>query len=148
MIKILINRKLTTKQFILAQTLILIVGLLFLSGLFFILNIQYQPPKNPYSLGLPVTTPPKSLRITLEQPDDNMLSFEPTILVSGKTSPNMEVLIITTSGDLVIKSKSDGSFSTIIKLEEGVNNIQAVVFDSVGDSRVEERTVFYSKEKL
>lgn len=142
-----LNQKLTTKQFIISQLLLLLSGLLILGGIHYILNIQYYKDNKPFLSG-PVTTLPKSLRLDLDQPDDNTLFFQSGILVSGKTGPLKEVLISTDSLDLVIKSKKDGSFSTEINLDEGENTVTAVVFDSDGDSRALERTVYFSKEKI
>lgn len=141
-----LNKKITTRQFILSQLVILLLGLIFLTGLYYILNI-YQKPKNLFSNG-PVTTPPKSLRLDLDQPDQDSLSYSPSIIVSGKTKPGNVVLISTETQDLTVKSKADGSFSTILNLDEGVNKINAVTFDTVGDSRSAERTVYFSKEKI
>lgn len=143
-----LGKKLTTKHFILAHTLILITALMFLAGLYYILNIEYQQPaKDSFSNG-PVTTPPKTLRLDLDQPDQDSLSYSASIIISGKTGPKKEVLISTDNNDLVIESKQDGSFSTILNLDEGINRIIAVVFDSTGDWRSSQRTVYYSKEKL
>lgn len=142
-----LRKKLTTKQFVTSQLIILVLGLIFLSGLHYILNIQYQKGENPFLNG-PVTTPPKTLRLDLDHPDDNSLFFENSILVSGKTSPLKEVLIFTDSQNLVISSKKDGSFSLSLNLDEGENNITVAVFDSRGDFRSAERTVYYTKEKI
>ncbi|MBI2086089.1 hypothetical protein HYT74_01985 [Candidatus Daviesbacteria bacterium] len=143
-----LNKKLSTTHFILAHTLILITALIFLASLYYILNIQYrQPAKDSFSNG-PVTTPPKTLRLDLDQPDQDSLSYSASIIVSGKTGPGRQVLISTETKDLVIQSKPDGSFSTVLDLDEGVNNISAAVFDTTGDSKSAERTVYYSKEKL
>lgn len=141
------HKKLSTKYFILSQILILITSLVFLAGLYYILNIQYQKTKDPFLYG-PVTTSPKSLTFNLDQPDQDSLSYSGSIIVSGKTSPSKEVLILTDTNDLVIKSRPDGSFSTVLNLNEGENRITAVVFDVSGDSRSSERTVYFSKEKL
>ncbi len=84
----------------------------------------------------------------LDQPDDNSLTFQSSIIISGKTAPVIDILITTDSDGLVIKSKSDGSFSTILELNEGVNKITVVVFDATGNSKSSQRTVYYSKEKL
>ena len=111
------------------------------------LNIQYQRSTQPFLNG-PVTTPPKTLRLDLDNPADDSLSFQSSVIVSGQTAPLKDVLIFTDSQDLVITSKKDGSFSTVLDLAEGVNKITAVVFDATGDSRSAERTVFYSKEKI
>lgn len=140
-------RRLSSNQFVLSQVLILIAGLISLGALYFILNIQYQKPKAPFLNG-PVTTLPKSLRLDLDQPDQDSLIFSESIIVSGKTAPSKEVLISTDTSDSVIKSKPDGSFSTVLDLDEGVNRITATVFDSTGDSRSAERTVYFSKEKI
>ena len=142
-----LNKSIPANHFILSQILILIFGLTFLAGLYYILNIQYTEPERPFLNG-PVTTAPKSLRLTLDNPEDDTLFFQSSIIVSGKTGPGKEVLISTDSLDLVIKSKPDGSFSTVINLIEGVNTILAVTFDKTGDSRSVERIVYYSKEKI
>ncbi len=142
-----LKQKLTTKQFIISHLAVFIVALIFLGGLYYILNIQYQGVQTRFAQGL-VTTPPKTLRIDLDQPDENALFFEPEVIVSGSVGPNLEVLITTEFEDLVVKSKPDGKFSTILKLHEGPNKITVVVFDAVGDSRSAERNVYYSKEKI
>jgi hypothetical protein len=142
-----LNKIIPTNYFILSQVLILIVGLGLLAGLYYIVNIQYQMPTRPFLSG-PVTTPPKTLRLTLDHPDEESLTFQSSIIVSGQTSPDKEVLIFTDSEDLVIKSQKDGSFSTVLNLDEGVNRIVAVTFDATGDSRSAERTVYFSKEKI
>ncbi len=142
-----LTKELSTKQFILSHLLILILSLIFLGGIYYILNIQYQRSNLPFSNG-PVTTLPKILALNLDNPDDNLLSFDSKILVSGKTSPQTEVLISTENLDLVIKSKTDGSFSTTLDLREGVNIITVATFDSTGDSKSVQKTVFYSKEKI
>lgn len=142
-----LDKKLSPKQFIISQLIILTIGLMFLFGLFYILNVQYQIENNPF-LGGPVTTAPKTLRLDLDHPDDDSLTFQSSIIVSGQTSPLKEVLILTDSQDLILTSKKDGSFSTVLNLDEGVNRIVVAVFDATGDTRYSERTVYYSKEKI
>lgn len=143
----MVNKKLSLKAFIISQVLILIIGLLFLGSLYYILNIQYQKSSNPFANG-PVTTPPKTLVLDLSQPDEDSLVFKSYILVSGQTSPGKEVLVFTDSQNLVTKSKLNGSFSTTLELEEGVNKITVVAFDNNGESKQIQRTLYYSKEKI
>ena len=142
-----LHKKLSSKHFFIFNFLILIIGLSFLFGLYYILNIQYKVSSNPFSNG-PVTSKPKSFTLDLAQPVDDTLTFKSSILLSGKTSPKIQVLISNNSDNQVIQSKSDGSFSITLNLDEGVNNIKVVVFDSTGDFRETERLVYYSKEKL
>lgn len=141
-------KKLSNKIFVFFSILTFISGLFFIGALYFIINIQYQTPTRYSKLAGPVTSPPKSLRIDLERPDDDTLSFDQSIIISGKTGPNLDVLITTDTKSLVIKSKPDGNFSLILDLDEGVNKITAAVFDATGDSRSEQRTVYYSKDKI
>lgn len=143
----ILTRHLPQKVFVITMTLILLFGLGFIFAIHYIVNIQYRPQTNRLLSG-PVTTPPKSLRIDLEQPDDNLLVFDPSLIISGKTAPNNQVLIFTDTQDFVIKTKPDGKFSAILNLDEGINRVTAVVFDVLGDSRSIERTVFYAKEKI
>ena len=142
-----LNKKLSQKTFVLTNIFVLIFGLIFLSGLYYILKIQYSASQKPFEGGLVISLP-KTLRLELEQPEDNLASYNSSILISGKTSPNLEVLIFSGSKDKVFKSKSDGSFSIVFDLTKGVNLIKVVVFDSNGDSKTEERTIYYSKEKI
>lgn len=140
-------KKIPPKYFILSQLFILIVSLAFLFGIHYIVNIQYKVSDKPFAQG-PVTSKPKSFTLNIAQPDENTLVFDKEISLSGQTGPNMEVLISTNTDNMVIKSKTDGSFSTNLTLTEGVNNIKIVVFDQTGDFREAERTIYYSKEKI
>lgn len=141
-----LTQKLSPRVFFLSQAMILFLGLIFLGSLYYVL---YAPNNSESSITAgPVTTLPKSLRIDLDQPDDNLLTFASSLVVSGNTLPNLRILISTESQDSVVESKKDGSFSTVVKLEEGINNLTVVVFDAAGESKQIERTVYYSKEKI
>ena len=142
-----LNKKISNRTFILSNMAILVAGVIFIFGLYYILNLQYPESGKPFEKGL-VTTAPKTLRLELEQPDENVLLFEPSVIVSGKTGPSLQVLIYSDTQNTVIKSKPDGSFSTVLNLVEGNNQIIVNAFDATGDSKSDTRTVYYSKEKL
>ncbi len=140
-------RKIAPKYFVFSQIAILILGLFFLFGIHYIVNIQYQTKARPFANG-PVTTPPKSFALDLSEPVDNSLVFEPKVLVSGKTSPSSELLLVINNTHVVAKSDSEGNFSQSVELTEGPNTISVVVFDESGDFREGKRMVFYSEEEL
>lgn len=142
-----LNKKISTKSFIFSQLFILTVGLIFIAGLYYLLNIQYQKSDSPFEAG-PVTSIPKSLRLNLDSPDDDSLIFQNSVIISGQTTASKDVLIFTDSQNLVITSQRDGSFSTVLKLDEGVNRIVTSVFDVNGEFKIVERTIYYSKEKI
>lgn len=143
----MLNKKISKKTFVFFNILILILGLTFLVGLYYILNIQYQNLQTPFEKG-PVTTLPKILRLEVQQPDNDIASYQGSIIVSGKTSPFVDVLIYSDTQNISLKSQPDGSFSTVFNLDEGVNQITIAVFDATGDSKSDTRSVYYSKEKI
>lgn len=143
------NRKLSTKEFIFSQVLILISGLIFLGALYYILHLDFlTESSNSFGRFGPVTKAPATLILELTTPENDLLVFQKEIEISGKTSPGSQILITAPSDDLVIQSKPNGSFSSDLELREGVNEIKIVVFDKNGDQKELERTVFYSKEKI
>jgi len=133
------------KLFITAFFMIILVAVT-IGGIYFYMNSK---PKalNPAETS-PVTSIPVSLSLEVNSPSDDNLSFDSNMLISGKTSPNSRVLISSKSQDLVIGSKDDGSFSTLIDLDEGVNNLQITAFDKNGQEKEVDKTVYYSKEKI
>lgn len=142
-----LTQKLSTNQFVLFISAIFIFGLIFIGGSYYLINTHLLDKGNGFSNG-PITSAPKTLRIDLDQPDEDALQFSPDIIISGKTGSNLDILIMSPEKDFVIKSDSSGKFSTVIGLKSGPNKITAVVFDSSGDSRSAERNIYYSEEKL
>lgn len=142
----LMGKKLSPKIFILSQLIILVAGL----AVIFFLNysFQYQGTRL-YALGQgPITTTPTTLTLEVAAPGDNILSFQSSVVVSGSTSANIPVLIATESESMVIQSAFDGSFSTVVGLQEGVNQMQVTAFSMSGDQRSINKTIYYSKEKI
>lgn len=141
-----LTSKLSTTSFIVSQIAILAAGIALIAGLYFFIN---QIPLKPKHLSLnPVTEKPNTLTLELKSPGEDLLTYDSTILVSGKTAPLSNVLVSTETQDTVVESKKDGNFSLDFTLDLGLNEITITVFDKTGDSRSTARTVFYSKEKI
>lgn len=140
------QKNLTPKFFIISMSMIFIVSLTLLGGLYLYLNQGI--PKQQEVTSRPVTSEPVSLTLNLSSPDDSQLVFEPDILVQGKTTPNSVVLLSAEDKDMVVDTTPDGNFSLTLKLVAGLNRLDATVFDSQGNSKSENRTVYYSKEKI
>lgn len=134
--------------FILTQVLILIIILATVFGIYYIVNLKHSKPVSNYENSGPVTSAPVSLTLNVDNPDDNLLTFNPSIVINGKTLPSANVLISTDNEDLVIQSKPDGTFSSDFDLKSGVNEITVAVFDVNGEERTQQRTVYYSKDKI
>lgn len=132
---------------------IFFIVFLLISGLtgIMILNLQINQ-KNKHSqlspTDNPITSAPNILTLQLQSPEDNLLTFQSSIVVSGQTAPNTTVLISTNKNNKVLSSEFDGSFSTVIQLDEGVNSLIIAAVSKSGDQKSIEQTIFYSKEKI
>ncbi|QQG43221.1 MAG: hypothetical protein HYW45_03395 [Candidatus Daviesbacteria bacterium] len=143
----MLDRPLSPKIFVISQILILLLGLVFVGGLYYVLNVQYQSSTTPFLSG-PVTSAPKSLSLEVTDPSDNRLVFKTNLLVSGKTLPHLKVLISTSEQDQVVTSSASGSFSASLTLNEGPNKISVTVFSDSGEEKTIIKNVFYLKEQI
>ena len=142
------NKQLSNKTFVISQLLILILGLAFIFGLNYLMNPISKAAKSTSLSEGPVTSTPASLTLEVGSPDDELLVFNSNLIINGKTLQKLNVLISSDTEDLVVVSKSDGSFTADLTLSPGVNEISIVVFDDKGDQREIRRTIYYSKEKI
>lgn len=137
----------STKVFVISHLTILILSLVFLGGLYFVLNSDeiFSSSLKNY---LPVTKKPVSLYLNLNSPDDEVLVFDKSLLVSGTTTPKSVVIISLEKSDAGTEANNKGDFSKIIELSEGLNLITVTSFDSEGNSKQVSRTIFYLEEKI
>lgn len=97
---------------------------------------------------MPVTSAPVSLTLNLSNPDNDLLVFDSDLLIQGKTSPGATVIISSNEDDQVLEVNNQGEFSTTLILESGVNKLTVSSFDNSGSNKSEDRTIYYSKEKI
>jgi len=144
-IKELLNMKFSTSVFVISMLSILIIG-----GAGIILFNNYFNPPAPDSLQsmTPVTTEPVSLTLNLSNPENNSMVFSEDLLIQGKTNPKSVVILSTNTEDLLLEPNQQGDFSLTVKLQKGLNLLSVNVFDNLGTSKVENRTIYYSEEKI
>lgn len=142
----ILNKKLSTRTFVLSHITILIAGLGFLAGLYFFLNSDNKVAE--WVRSGPLTSRPTSFSLDLTSPDDNILVFEKNVTISGKTTPKASVIISVNDHDLGFEANILGDFSKVISLEPGLNEISINAFDNLGNSKNVQRTIYYSEEKL
>lgn len=138
--------KLKNWQFIVSMLAILVFSTGLLLALYFYIN--QNPSGVNFAQSEPVTREPVSLIFNLSSPDDNLLTFDSDLLVTGKTSPGSVIIISLNDDDQSLEVSSQGDFSTTLKLQPGVNSLTIASFDLLGNSKSEERTIYYSKEKI
>ncbi len=89
-----------------------------------------------------------SIFLTLDRPKDEEVVNSKILLVSGKTSSNAVVIVITDSLDDVMTPSSNGDFSTTVNLDEGQNILEITSIAPNGESITKKRTVTYSQEEF
>ncbi len=141
------NKILSAKVFIYSHLTLLVVSLVFLGGLFYILN-KDQFIQNQIKQYLPVTVAPVSFEMRINSPDDDLLAFDKTLIVSGKTTTRASIVISSPDLDIAFETTPQGDFSKVITLARGVNNLTIIAFDTLGNSRTVTKNVFYSETKL
>lgn len=140
------TKEISTTFFTISMIILLLAGL----GFFMYLNFFVNPATSPLTTATytPVTTNPVSLTLNLSSPDDNLLIFDPNLLVSGQTTANVLVLITVNSDNQILNASKQGDFSQTVKLIPGVNQVIVSVFDNQGNYKSEARSIYYSGEKL
>lgn len=84
--------------------------------------------------------------LTVFSPKDESLADRKTVKVSGKTTPDATVVILTTSTHEVVKPSGQGDFTTNITIDDGANYIKIQAIALNGEIQTVERTVSYTTE--
>ncbi len=129
--------------------IMVLIGLLVAGALFYF----YQSTKSvsPSTTGIinritPTPTPKPKIYLSLNQPADEAVVGNKTLVISGKTNPDATLIIITTSDQQVIQPSSQGDFSTTLTLNDGQNLIEIHSILPGGETIVTRRTITYSTE--
>lgn len=141
-----IDKQLSFKTFLISHFLILLVSVAFISIFAWIIYGDNSPlDKQNYN---PVTKEPISFSLDISSPEDNLLVFESSIVVSGKTDPQSTILITRNTESYGLEADTKGNFTKVVNLIPGVNNIYISAYDSKGSVKTSAKTVYYSEEKL
>jgi len=96
----------------------------------------------------PTPTPTAAFSLNLTSPEDNSISEEETIEVSGTTAPGAIVVILYQEGEKILEADSEGKFSTEITLAGGPNEIMISAYDQEGNEAEKTLTVVYSTAEI
>lgn len=79
-------------------------------------------------------------------PKDESLVDRKTVTVSGKTTKDATVVILTTSTHEVVKPSNQGDFTTNITIDDGANYIKIQAISPSGEIETVNRIVSYTTE--
>jgi len=93
-------------------------------------------------------TPVPAFSLTVISPEDNSISVEETIEVSGSTTSGAIVVILYQEGEKILEADSEGKFSSEITLAGGPNEIKVTAYDQEGNEAEKTLTVVYSTAEI
>lgn len=117
-------------------------------GFYFYQSTKVIPQKNVKIIKLipSPTQNPSAIYLALDNPQDETVTNNPTITISGKTVPNGTVVINTATTDQVVPASATGSFSTTATLTNDENRIIVTAIASTGEETQKILTLTYSTE--
>ena len=130
------------------------IGLAITFGIYFSKNAllnqnQFISPLAESSPSGSETTPASSLQsISIVSPLDESIIAEGKTLISGTTSPDSWVIVITEKGEKLIKADSKGNFETEVTLVSGENEIEVQSISDTGEKASKTVTVVYSTAEI
>ena len=129
--------------------IMVLIGLLVAGVAFYIYQgtKTISAPKTTILVATPIPTPiANSIYLNVGSPVDESVTDNKTVTVSGQTTPNATIVIMTNSDQEVVQPSGQGDFSTTIIAANGENLIRITAFGADGQSTSIQRTVTYSTE--
>ena len=139
------GKELSSRAFVISMSFVLLFGLSFIGGLYYILNQDLLSNSISY---IPVSKEPTSFSLEINSPEDDLLSFDQNIVISGKTAPQATVIIINGDSTIGFDAGNKGDFSKVVTLAEGPNSLNISSFDKTGATKTVVKNLYYSKDKL
>jgi hypothetical protein len=139
------GKELSGKVFIISLSLIFLLSLAGIGGLYYYINSEKFDSSFKY---LPVSQDPISFSLTVSSPEDNTLVQDGSVIVSGRTAPFASLIVIDGEQTTAFDAQSNGDFSKIITLSEGPHVLQINAFDKTGAVKTVSKSVYYTKESL
>lgn len=138
------------EKIILSISAIAVGALVAAGALFLYQSTKKIDPKDVKSISIeePSPTPSSGLFLTIDTPNDEQITDENLIKVSGKTTPNAKIVILTATDEEAAIPSQDGSFSTEIGITQDENIIEIIAIAPNGDSVKARRVVSYTTEEF
>ena len=128
---------------VLGLILVTLVGL----GAVLWIRKSAQPPATSQLAQVVSHTPaPLPLFLELTSPKSDELAVGEEIIVSGRTLPNITVLIYTDTDQTSLESDANGQFESTVSLDEGSNTLTVTAFADNGDEFSESIDVVYDPQ--
>jgi hypothetical protein len=140
------------KEVLIAIAIGFVLGLIITVGIWTANRTLKNPRPSPEGqIEQPVTSPtPTSseLPLTITSPEDNAIIDTEKIEISGKTAPDVTVLVLYEEGEKIIQADKEGEFSTEITLVGGGNEITVSAYDTEGNEDTQTLNLVFSTAEI
>ena len=116
-----------------------------------LLSSRNPKPTETENLPSPVPTKPvkeESVTLTINQPENEIVTSVESLEIEGTTLPNATVIIIWEEGEDILVADKSGQFESVIELIGGENTINISAYDNQGNQSAQTLTVTYSTAKF
>ncbi len=140
------------KEVILAISIGFALGLIITFGIW-TANQSFKnlPQPSPKASVAPSPTPTNQQptnQLTISTPDDESLVSTGTVTLSGTTTPNATLLIVSENGEQTANANASGAFSLDVDLITGFNTITVYSYSTDGKEASKSLTITYSTAKI
>ncbi|OGH23625.1 MAG: hypothetical protein A2958_02525 [Candidatus Levybacteria bacterium RIFCSPLOWO2_01_FULL_38_13] len=93
-------------------------------------------------------TPKPSVFLSVKDPQNEIVVDKKVVTVSGTSSKDAVIVILTPIDQKVLTPSSNGDFSTTLNIDDGQNYIELTAIAPNGEETKTTRTVSFSKEEF
>ena len=101
------------------------------------------------TVATPTPTPRPSIFLSISEPLDEAVLDSRVVKISGKTTPDATIVVLTSSGDQqVLNPTTTGDFSTTVTIDSGQNLLEITAIGANGEDITVKKTVTFSTEEF
>lgn len=97
---------------------------------------------------VPEPTPTPAFTLEIISPEDEGISAEDKITITGKTGPGSVVAVAYEKGEEIVEADSAGNFEVEVDLVSGINEIEITAFSLEGDEASASLNIVYSTAEI
>jgi len=140
------------KEKIVLSFIATLIGLLAAGGAFYLYEssktTSQQPPVKTISIVSPSPTPMPSIFLIIDTPKNEDVVNKKVVTLSGKTTPDAIVSVISEIHQDIVIPSGNGSFSTTINIADGQNLIHITALAPNGESVKNSTILTHSTEEF
>jgi len=139
------------KERVLLSFIATLIGLLVTAIVFYLYqSTKTVPPSKikTISVAAPTPTPKPSIFLNILKPVDESIVGKKIIIVSGTTTPDATVIILTPIDQEIALPTSKGDFSTTVDIDDDQNIVEIISVRPNGEELKIQKTVTFSTEEF